>query len=224
MQLANDYLTLLQLAVGLNLVVGAYGSHRKHMENKIGDELSASREQIDEILDSKSPPVLELAPNLEKKEVKKLTDRELSRYLGDVSIRFYQRCHSFGQRDKIVEPWLVPIGLLCLVGLIYASLWPQSQVSNLIVDLFLVIGFVPALWAFMRLVRETAEHERFYRRQANISYREKVADEHGKRIRSEKVDGEIFRVMNQIRVRHREHVKKIRTVNRPDFCPQIGTE
>jgi hypothetical protein len=210
MRPASDYLTLLQLAVGLNLVVGAYGAHRKNLESRIADEIDASREKIDEILDSSNPPVLELKEGLERKEVKNLSDRELARYFGDTSIRFYKRVYRFGQRDNMVEPWLVPIGLLCLFELFYASLWPKTMISYNLVYLCLILGFVPALWVFLRLVRETAEHERFYRRQANSSYRNNVDDRHAARLRSEAIDGEIFRATNQIRVRYREFVRQRR--------------
>ena len=211
MRPASDYLTLFQLAVGLNLVIGAYGSHRKNLESRISEELSLSRKQIDEILDHTNPPVNEIEERLEKKEIKKLTDRELSRYLGDTSIRFYKRCYKFSQRDNFIEPFLVPIGLICLIGLIYASLWPKTQISYDIVYAFLGVGFFPALWAFIRLVREMAEHELFYRRQANSSYRDSVEDRQAARIRSEAIRGEIFRATNQVRIRHREHVRQNRT-------------
>ena len=217
---ANNYLTLLQLGVGFNLVVGAYGSHRKNIENKIEDEIEASREKINEIIDHKNPPILEIEPHLEKKKIELLPERHLVRYLGDVSIRFHRRCYCFGQRDKIVEPCLVPIGLLCLAGLIYASLWPKVKVSDLVVYVSLVIGFLPALWAFMRLMKETAEHERFYLRQVDSSYGPTVVAKHEERVRSAAVDGEMFKVMNRIRVLHREHVKKTRTANQDGARPE----
>lgn len=216
MRPASDYLTLLQLAVGLNLVVGAYGARRKDLESRIANEIDASREKIDEIVDSLNPPVLELNENLEKKGVKDLSDRELARYFGDTSIRFYKRVYRFGQRDDMVEPWLVPIGLFCLFGLLYASLWPKTMISYTLIYLFLVIGFGPALWAFLRLVRETAEHEKFYRRQANNSYRDNVEERHAARLRSKAVDGEVFRTTNQIRVRYREFVRQRRTGSSED--------
>jgi hypothetical protein len=174
MQAASNYLTLLQLGAGFNLVIGAYSSHRKNIENKIEDEIDASRDQINEIIDHENPPILEIEPRLEKKEIELLPERELVRYLGDVSIRFQRRCYCFGQRDKIVEPCLFPIGLLCLAGLIYASLWSKVRVNDLVVYVSLVIGFLPALWAFMRLMRETTEHKRFYLRHVDSSYSREV--------------------------------------------------
>ncbi len=61
--------------------------------------------------------------------IKDLTDKELRRYLLDVSIRFYRRRRDYRSRDGFVEPLLLPIGMFALLVLCYASFWPKTQVS-----------------------------------------------------------------------------------------------
>ena len=91
MRPASDYLTLLQLAVGLNLLVGAYSSYRKGVEAAVEDELDLHRERINEIVATSSKLAREIEHNLENKPIKTLTDQKLSGHLGDISIKFHQR-------------------------------------------------------------------------------------------------------------------------------------
>lgn len=67
MRPAQDCLTLLQLAVGMNLVIGAYGSHGKGIEGKIESELDLHREKIDEIISTEHNDNSPISEGLEKK-------------------------------------------------------------------------------------------------------------------------------------------------------------
>jgi len=52
MQAIGNYLTLLQLSVGLNLVVGAYSSYRRNQEEYIRGKIDRAREKINEVLEA----------------------------------------------------------------------------------------------------------------------------------------------------------------------------
>ena len=200
-KLAN-YQTLLQLGIGLNLVIGAYSSHRKNVEDRIKDSLDQYREQMDEILASTLEPVKAIDYDLQDRPVKLLNDRELSRYLSDCTIRFYQRRERFMRRDGYVEPLLYPIGFLSLSLLVYASLWPKTEVSYGLAYPICAVMLGPPIFALVRLLLETRNHERFYRGRASKTYREKVSVRHEERLRTSLSKGEIVRVTNAVRLRH----------------------
>lgn len=102
MQAISNYLTILQLGVGLNLVVGAYSSYRKNQEEYIQGKIDDARENIDEILGPEVDiPAKFRSELLNEGPVKELTDKELRRYLIDVSIRFDRRKRTYGSRDVI---------------------------------------------------------------------------------------------------------------------------
>ena len=200
---ASDYTTLLQLSVAVNLAVDAYASRRKRAEEKIAEELDSARETMDRILSHAAGVDAPLDQGLERKPVKELTNRELSRYLGDVTIRFYRRAHRFRVLDKYMEPLLTPLGIVSLVALVAASLSPSTDVPSWTVWLGAAVLFAPPILAFVRATRDTRRHEHFHRREANVSYSKVVEAEHDRRMRTTAAKGEIFRVTNHIRVRHR---------------------
>ena len=210
MRHASDYLTLLQLAVTLNLVVGAYSSYRKGIEADIGAELDLHREKMDEIIAVSDELPSEIKQGLEQQPVKTLSDRELSRYLGDVSIRFHRKVYKFARRDRLVEPFLMPIGVFSLMLLLYASWWPKTNVSYRAVYSLSIITLLPAIWSYVRLLRETREHGSFYHRKVNDTYIEKSSEGHSKRLRSLPLEGEISRALNAVRIRYKSHLNKKR--------------
>lgn len=203
MQPIGDYLTLLQLSIGLNWVVGAYSSYRKNYEEDIRAKLDRAREEMDELLASGEIESVKLRSNLHDYEIKQISDRELSRYLVDATIRFHRRRQKFRRRDGYLEPLLFPIGLLSLLALCYASFWPRTLVSRGAIYGACAIGLLPAIAALARLLVEVSQHERAYRRDTRGSYIQASEAGQDKRIRSSPLRGEIARIINQVRVRSR---------------------
>lgn len=204
----SDYSSLIQFIAGINLVVGAYAPYRRNVEDSIEDKLDIARSQIDEILDKYNPPTEILSRNLEKKEIKNLSDREIARYLGDVSIRFYDRCYKFGKYDPFFEFGLPLIGIIFVMILIYSAIFPEALINEFCISFFVIVGLIPALFSFLKTIFEIKLHEKFYRRKANDSYKRLAQNRHNKRKRTDPIVGEIFRVTNQVRVRNKNIIGK----------------
>jgi len=201
MNTIGDYLTVLQLGVGLNLVAGAYASHRKDFEEKVGEELERHRDHMDRLLRRAPLEQGAISHDLQDRPVEGLTDRELGRCLGDASVRFHGRVHRYGKRDGTIERLLIPIGLGCALCLVVASIWPGMPIAWWLALILSAVALGPPLYAFVRTSRELKDHEWYYHRQVNDTYAEKVAGRHDARMRSKAVKGEIHRITNQVRVR-----------------------
>ncbi len=200
----TDFLTLLQLSVGLNWVVGAYGSYRRTYEDDIRDRLDHAREHMDALLlgDRASQP--SIPQDLQVRNIKDLSNRELNRYLIDANTRFHRRRALYRHRDGYLEPLLLPIGLISLIGLVYASFYPHQTISHWAAFVACGIAFLPSVAALTRLAWEVRQHENFYRREPNPSYVRSSQESQNERMRSKPTRGEISRIINQVRIRHRE--------------------
>lgn len=197
MDAASDYLTVLQLAVGLNLVAGAYTNIRKEFENRVADEIDDYREIMAGIV--RDQPDGPLDAGLEKK--KPLTDRELYRYLLDVSNRFHERARAFSRFDAWIEFALIVIGIVSACGLVAATVWPALPITKSQGVVICLVSIVPAVLAFLKAFAEIRTHDGFYRRRQNDSRAEKEAWRNQERSRSDAQAGEIGRAINQVRFR-----------------------
>lgn len=201
MQPIGNYQTLLQLAVGLNLVIGGYGKIRTDLEKEIEDELIKARGQMDEILprrENNAP----IDHGFHKRPIKELDDRHLSRYLSDVTIRYFHRSEKARSRDAVINPALIIIGVFSLLCLCYASIWPKTLIPMLWVYLLVFVFVGCPVGAFILANIEARTHALYRRRELNDSAKEKFRDNHAKRIKTDPIGGEISRVTNRIRVRY----------------------
>lgn len=195
-----DYLTILQLGVALNLVTGAYASQRREFEDKVANELNDYRDKIRQLLnlEKEQGPI---GYELERKDIRQLSDRELSRLQSDVSIRFWRRSYNFGKKDIFFEKALIPIGIFCAMALVVASIWPEEYIAPYIALFISLIAVGVPIYAFVRTYTELREHQLYYRRNTTRNYSDNIEREHDLRMRSSPKKGEIHEIHNALRAR-----------------------
>ena len=208
MQSGVNYQTLLQLGVGLNFAIGAYGPYRKEYEERIRSKLDEARERLNELLSRDDSQFSSPRTDLQSLPIRHLSDRELHRYLSDVTIRFYRRRQVYDRGDKFLDGLLVPIGLISLLLLCYASFWPKTQIRNWAAYSICFLILVPSTVALARVVLEIRNHERFYRKESNLTHLKTSQQRQDDRMRSLPTQGEITRVMNEARLRYRKYAAR----------------
>lgn len=197
MNTSGDYLTVLQLGVALNLVVGAYTTARVDFEQQAAYELDVCQEKLATFM--KGEPEGPLEDNLHRKPIKDLTKRELYRYVTDITVRLDDRVRNYSRLDGKIDNALLLTGFACVVALIWASVNPLLHVPRGIGIFASIASLAVPLLAFTKTNLELKAHRRFYRRPPNDSFVKKVQDRNKERSHSDGSPGEIFKVTNRVR-------------------------
>ncbi|MBL3553161.1 hypothetical protein JMM51_13235 [Rhodovulum sulfidophilum] len=208
-------ISIFQLSASFCLIVGAFSSYRRAHERTIENSLDVARSQMTTVIlprqDQLEP--LEIRNNLQVPKLKDLSNRELHRYLGDVTIRFYGRRFKFAATDRFIDRALVIVGLSSIAGLIVSSRFPGAMVSDWVFYGISIVSLGLPIASFLKVSFEVKRHDHYFNRSVDKEYSKKIQSKHEGRIRSLPSRGEIFSVANEIRVRKNNLTKDTKKDN-----------